>query len=184
MEQGTDSLEIALKRAAGIGVKVLDGLSGVPLPAVVVRVFDTQGAPVFGPASVALDSAGQGEIPSLSPGTYSLVAGASGYSAVRLDGIAVPSAMVAIFLTPGGTVLIQAGPRTLAQGTATGTITSAAGQPALLSLFNLDGRFAVSEPNLQLRNVPPGSYVLLLPALEVSQAFAVGEGAIATVSLP
>ncbi len=183
-DQGTDGLVITLTRAAGIGVKVQDGLSGVPLPSVMVRVFDTQSAPVFGPVPIALDSSGQGEIPSLPPGTYSVVAGASGYAPVQLDGVAVPSATVAIYLTPGGTLLIQAGPKTLAKGTVTGTIASATGRPALLSLFNLDGRFAVSEPNVQLRNVPPGSYVLSLPSLEVSQPFTVGEGAVATVPLP
>ncbi|MBZ5589249.1 MAG: carboxypeptidase regulatory-like domain-containing protein [Acidobacteriia bacterium] len=182
--QGTDGLVTALKRAAGIGVKVQDGLSGVPLPSVMVRVFDGQGTPVFGPTSVSLDTSGQGEIPSLPPGTYSVIAGSSGYAPVRLDGVTVPSASVMIFLTPGGTILIQAGPKTLAQGTATGTITSAAGQPALLSLFNLQGRFAISEPDLQLHNVPPGSYVLSLPTVEVSQPFAVGEGGATTVQLP
>ena len=134
--------------------------------------------------SVSLDTSGQGEIPSLPPGTYSVIAGSSGYAPVRLDGVTVPSASVMIFLTPGGTILIQAGPKTLAQGTATGTITSAAGQPALLSLFNLQGRFAISEPDLQLHNVPPGSYVLSLPTVEVSQPFTVGEGGATIVQLP
>jgi hypothetical protein len=139
---------------------------------------------VFGPASIALDGNGQGEIPSLIPGTYTVIAGGSGYAPARLDGVSVPSSMVTISLTPGGTVLVQAGPKTLAPGTATGTITTAAGQPALLSLFNMAGNIALSEPNLQLRNVPPGNYVLSLPAVEVSQAFVVGEGGSIVVQLP
>jgi len=175
---------ISLKRSAGIAVKVQDGLSGVPLPSVTVRVFDGQGAPAFGPAAVALDGSGQGEIPSLPPGTYSVVAGAPGYAPVRLDGVSVPSATVMIFPTPGGALLVQAGPKTLALGTALCSVASATGQPAMLSLFDLEGRLAVSEPNVQLRNVPPGSYVLSLPALELTQEFAVVEGAVATVPLP
>ena len=46
------------------------------------------------------------------------------------------------------------------------------------------GRIALSEPNLQLRNVPAGSYVLSLPAVEVSQAFVVNEGGSTIVQLP
>ncbi len=183
-DQGTDGLVVALKRGAGIGIKVVDGLAGVPLPAVMMRVFDPQSAPVFGPSSIALDSEGQGEIPSLPPGMYSLIASASGYAPSRLDGVTVPSANVTIALTPGGSVLIQAGPKTLASGTASGTIATAAGQPALLSLFNLQGRIAISEPNVQLRNVPAGAYVLSLPTVNVAQTFAVGEGATAVVTLP
>lgn len=183
-DQGGAGLVIALKRGAGIGIKVQDGLSGVPLPGVMVRVSAAQGTPVFGPSPITLDGNGQGEIPSLPPGTYTLIAGASGYAPIRLDGVTVPSPVVTISLTPGGSLLIQAGPKTLAAGTATGSITTTAGQPALLSLLNLQGRIAISEPNLQLRNVPPGSYVLLLPAAGVSQAFAVSEGAPTTVQLP
>jgi hypothetical protein len=183
-DQSSDALVVALKRSAGIGIKVMDGLAGVPLSSVTVRVLDPQSAPVFGPASIALDGNGQGEIPSLAPGTYTIIAAGAGYAPVRLDGVAVPSSMVTISLTPGGTLLIQAGPKTLAPGTATGTIATAAGQPALLSLFNMVGRIALSEPNLQLRNVPAGSYVLSLPAVEVSQAFVVNEGGSTIVQLP
>jgi len=179
-----DAVVVALKRAAGIGIRVQDGITGVPLPSVMVRVLDGQGGAAFGPSTIALDSTGQGEIPSVAPGTYSIVAGASGYAPARLDGVAVPSGVVTISLTPGGTVLIQAGPKTLAAGTATGTVTTPGGQPALLSLFNLQGRIAISEPNVQLRNVPPGSYVVTLPVLSVLQSFTVGEGGVTQVPLP
>jgi APA family basic amino acid/polyamine antiporter len=55
---------------------------------------------------------------------------------------------------------------------------------ALLSLLNLQGRIAMSEPNLQLRNVPPGSYVLSFPSVSVSATFTVQEGAPPLVQLP
>jgi len=181
---GTDGLVIELSRAAGIPIQVMDGLTGLPLGGVNVRVFDGQGTAVLGLTPITLDGNGQGEIPGLPPGTYTVMAGASGYAPVRLDGVNVPSATVMIALTPGGTVLVQAGPKTLATGTATGMITTAAGQPALLSLFNFQGAFAISEPNLPLRNVPPGSYVLTLPAVSVAQAFAVAIGGTTTVQLP
>ena len=183
-DQGTDGLVITLKRGAGIGVKVADGIAGVPLPGVMVRVFGPGMTPLFGPSAIALDGDGVGEIPSLPPGTYTVFAAASGYAPVRLDGVNVPSPVVTIALTPGGTVLVQAGPKTLAAGTATGTVATTGGQPGLLSLFNLQGNIAISEPNVQLRNVPPGSYVLALPAVQVSQAFTVIEGSATVVALP
>jgi hypothetical protein len=183
-DQGTDGLVIALKRGAGIGIKAVDGIAGVPLPGVLVRVFGPGMTPLFGPSAITLDGDGMGEIPSLPPGTYTVFAAASGYAPVRLDGVNVPSPVVTIALTPGGTVLLQAGPKTLAAGTATGTVAASSGQPALLSLFNLQGNVAISEPNVQLRNVPPGSYVLALPAVQVSQAFTAVEGNATVVALP
>jgi len=182
-DSGGDALVIELSRAAGIPIKVVDGLAGVPLAGANVRVFTSSGAGVFGPAPITLDGNGQGEIPGLPPGTYTVVASASGYAAVRLDGINVPSSTVMVALVPGGTVVFQAGPKTLASGTATGTITTPAGQPATLSLMNIQGAFAISEPILQLRNVPPGSYVLTMPALSVAQSFIVGTGGTSTVTL-
>ena len=183
-DSGTDALVIELARAAGIAIRVMDGLAGVPLHGVMVRVFDAQGAGVFGPAPITLDGDGQGEIPALPPGAYTVMAAASGYAAVRLDGVNVPSATVMIALVPGGTVLIQAGAKTLAAGTASGTITTVAGQPAMLSLFNLQGTFAISEPTVQLRNVPPGGYLLNIPALGVAQPFTVTTAGTASVQLP
>ncbi|MBZ5637619.1 MAG: carboxypeptidase regulatory-like domain-containing protein [Acidobacteriia bacterium] len=183
-EQGTGGLVIELARGSGIGIRVQDGLFALPLRGVMVRVLDPRGSTVFGPSAIALDGEGQGAIPSLQPGTYTLLAGASGYAPARLDGVNVPSSTVAIFLTPGGSVLVQAGPRTLAAGTATGTITNAAGQPAVLSLANLEGRLAVSQPSLTLRNLAPGSYVLSIPAVEFTSAFAVSEAGTTVLRLP
>jgi hypothetical protein len=183
-DEGTDGLVVELSRGAGIAIQVLDGTYGVPLRAVMVRVLDGQGSPVYGPASIALDSNGQGEIPSLPPGGYTVIADASGYAASRRDGVVVPSPAVTIPLTPGGTVLVQAGEKTLEAGTASGTVTTPAGQPALLSLFNIQGRIAISEPNLTLSNLAPGAYVLSLPAAGISRSFVVNEGSVTTVQLP
>jgi protocatechuate 3,4-dioxygenase beta subunit len=183
-DQGTDGLVVELSRGAGIGIKVVDGIYGVPLRGVMVRVLDGQGSSVYGPASIALDSNGQGEIPSLPPGGYTVFADASGYAASRRDGIVVPSPPVTLALTPGGTVLIQSGPKTLEAGTASGTISTAAGQPAVLSLFNLQGWIAISEPNVTLHNVVSGGYVLSIPALGISSSFVVNEGATTAIQLP
>jgi protocatechuate 3,4-dioxygenase beta subunit len=183
-EEGTESLVIELSRGAGIAIKVLDGVYGVPLRGVMVRVLDGQGSSVYGPASIALDSSGQGEIPSLPPGGYTVIADAWGYAAARRDGVVVPSPAVTLALTPGGTVFIRSGPKTLEGGTASGTMMTSAGQPALLSLFNVDGHIAISEPNLTLANIASGSYILAIPAAGISQTFVVNEGGTTTVQLP
>ncbi len=183
-DEGTDALVVELVRGAGIGIKVVDGMYGVPLRGVMVRVLDAQNSPVYGPASIALDSNGQGEIPLLPPGSYTVFADASGYAAARLDGVMVPSPAVTIALTPGGTVLIQSGPKTLEAGTASGTMATGAGQPAVLSLFNVQGRVVISEPNLTLPNVAPGGYVLSIPAAGISKSFVVSEGGSTVVQLP
>ena len=89
-----------------------------------------------------------------------------------------------IALTSGGSVLIQAGPKTLEAGTASGTIATAAGQPAVLSLFNIQGRVAISEPNVTLRNVASGAYVLSIPSVGISKTFVVNDAATTAVQLP
>ena len=139
---------------------------------------------MFGPSQIALDGDGQGDIPSLTAGAYSVLAAASAYSPFRLDGVTVPSSLVVLSLTPGGTVGVHAGTRTLAKGTATGTIETVTGQPALLSIMNIRGRITISEPSLELRNFAPGSYVLSLPGVPASVPFKVTEGAPTVVQLP
>jgi hypothetical protein len=183
-DEGSEGLVVELSRGTGIAIKVLDGVYGVPLRGVMVRVLDGQGSSVYGPASITLDSGGQGEIPSLPPGGYTVIADASGYAPARRDGVVVPSPAVTLALTPGGTVLIQSGPKTLEGGTASGTITTAAGLPAVLSLFNVDGHIPISEPSVTLANVASGSYILAIPAAGISQTFVVNEGGTTTVHLP
>jgi protocatechuate 3,4-dioxygenase beta subunit len=183
-EPATGDLVIALKRGAGLGIEVRDGLSGVPLRGVMVRVLGAGGLPVLGPTSISLDSDGQGEIPSLPAGGYSVLAAASGYAPVRIDGVAVPSSAVMLTLTPGGDVEIHTGPDTVASVTPACTIATAAGQPALLSIRSSEGAFTMSAPTVELRNVPPGSYVLSVPAVPASVKFTVSEGAKTVVELP
>ncbi|MBZ5637248.1 MAG: carboxypeptidase regulatory-like domain-containing protein [Acidobacteriia bacterium] len=183
-EPAAGDLVIALKRGAGLGIGVRDGLSGVPLRGVMVRVLGAGGSQVLGSTSISLDSDGQGEIPSLPPGGYSVLAAASGYALVRIDGVAVPSSAVMLTLTPGGDVEIHAGPDTVASGTPACTIATAAGQPALLSIRSSEGAFTMSAPTVELRNVPPGSYVLSVPAVPASVKFTVSEGTKTVVELP
>ena len=147
-----------------------------------VRVLDSTRSPVF-TGAVSLDGNGLGEIPSVPPGTYTLTASASGYAVATIPGVTVPSAPVTVSLTPGGSVEIHSGPKTLATGTARMQILTAAGVPYPLNLFSTDGTISVSTPVRRIDNLAPGSYVLAVTG-GAQQSFAVTEGGIAIVTLP
>ncbi len=181
-EQGTDGLTLQMNRGEGIGVIGRDGAYGVPLHGLMARVLDSTRAPVF-TGAITLDGNGLGEIPSLPPGTYTLMASASGYAVTTIPGITVPSAPVTVSLTPGGSVEIHSGPQTLASGTARMQIVTAAGVPYPLNLFSADGSFAVSTPVRRLDNLAPGSYVLSVTGGS-QRSFTVSEGGLAIVTLP
>jgi protocatechuate 3,4-dioxygenase beta subunit len=181
-EQGTDALTFELTRGDGIGVVGRDGLYGVPLRGLLVRVSDSQQAVVF-QGSISLDADGKGEIPSLRPGSYTLMADASGYAAVTVPNVSVPSSPVTVSLTPGGGLEIRSGPKTLAAGTARVHLRTVAGAPVPLSLFNPTGDVAISTPVRRLDNIAPGSYVLTVEGGSASP-FSIQEGGLAVLNLP
>lgn len=186
----SENLAIALTRGEGIAIRVRDGLYNVPLRGVVVRVLDAARAPVF-TGSISLDTQGAGEIPSLKPGRYALFVDASGYAAVLVDGVSVPAQEVPIALTPGGNVDITVGPKALAtgSGTAHATLRTAGGVPYPYTIFNADGRLAISADSSgergfrRITNVAPGSYVLSLDG-GAGTTFTVAEGGVTPVNLP
>jgi len=181
-EQGTDALSFELTRGDGIGVVGRDGLYGVPLRGLLVRVTDSQQAVVF-QGSIALDANGKGEIPSLKPGSYTLMADASGYAAVTVPNVNVPSSPVTVALTPGGSLEIRSGPKTLAAETARAHLLTAAGGPVPLSLFNPTGDVVISTPVRRLENIAPGSYVLAVDG-GGSNSFSIQEGGLSILNLP
>jgi protocatechuate 3,4-dioxygenase beta subunit len=181
-EQGTDGLTLELSRGEGIGVIGRDGVYGVPLHGLMVRVLDSSRSAVF-TGAIALDGSGRGDIPSLKPGVYTLTASASGYAVSTIPGVTVPSSPVTVSLTPGGSVEIHSGPKTLAAGTARMQILTSAGMPYPLNLFSTDGTFAVSTPVRRVDNLAPGGYVLAVTGGS-QQSFAVREGGVAIVTLP
>lgn len=184
----SENLAIELTRGEGIGIQVKDGLYGVPLRGVLARVFDGAKTSVF-TGTLSLDTNGVGEISSLKPGRYSLIVDASGYAPAVLDGISVPSQTVPITLTPGGSIDISAGPKTLATGTARATLKTASGVPYPYTVFNLDGRVAVSADGSgqkgfrRIENVAPGGYTLAVDG-GASKVFTVMEGGLTPVELP
>lgn len=181
-ESGTDNLSIELTRGEGIGVQARDGLYNIPLRGLMVRVLDAQKSPVF-TGSISLDSEGRGEIPSLKPGRYSLLADASGYAPAAVDSVSVPSSTLSLALTPGGNVEIHAGPKTLAAGSVRARFLSAVGLPYVYSLFAPDGQITLGTPVRRLENFAAGSYVLAVTGGE-SKPFRVNEGGTTLIELP
>jgi hypothetical protein len=184
----SESLSIELARGQGIEIQARDGLAGVPMRSVSVRVLDTTKAPVY-QGTISLDANGVGEISSLKPGGYSLFVNASGYATQYVPSVSVPSQTLPVTLTPGGTADITVGPKSFVNGILRGTLRTAAGMPYPYTLFATDGRLAITADASgqtgfrRLTNLAPGSYVLALDA-GGGTTFTVTEGGLTAVKLP
>ncbi len=180
-ESGGDVVTVELKRGDGLALQVTDGVYGVPLRGVTVRVRDGSGATVAG-SFVTLDSDGRGEVPSIKPGVYTVVLDTGGYAARRLDGISVPGPTLPVSLTPGGSVEIHVGPETQAKAQAA-TLLDASGLPAVVSAFGADGRVPLTGAVRTLDHLAPGNYSLTVEG-GASKTFSVTEGGKTVVQLP
>ncbi len=185
----TENLSIELVHGQGIGIQVRDGLYGVPMRSVLARVLDGNKSAVF-TGTIALDTSGVGEIPSLQPGGYALYVNASGYATTTLANVSAPSQQpVAVSLTPGGSADISAGPKSFVNGILRGTLKTAAGIPYPYTLFATDGRIAITADASgqtgfrRLTNLAPGSYILALDS-GGGTTFNIAEGGITPVPLP
>jgi 5-hydroxyisourate hydrolase-like protein (transthyretin family) len=172
---------VELRRGEGMAIEAKDGIYGTPLRGLFVRVTEGSGTPVFA-GTVTLDSDGRGEVPSLKPGAYEVRAESSGYAPVSLPNVPVPSRTLALLLTPGGSLEIQAGPQTLALPEATGRLL-ALGRPYMWNAFTTDGKIRLAGPVRRLENVAPGSYTFEVEG-GVRRDVTVTEGGRAVVSLP
>ncbi|HUM02734.1 MAG TPA: carboxypeptidase regulatory-like domain-containing protein, partial [Thermoanaerobaculia bacterium] len=172
-------LSFKLSRGGGLTVVASDGLTGLPLSGLSALAFSDSGTVAFSGA-VSLDAGGTGEIQSLGPGTYSLYVASAGYSVRSLSDVRVPSAPLALSLTPGGRLEARAG------SPASGRIVDSNGQPYLLSLWSLDGRIAISPPLSAWDHMAPGSYNLVIdgPEGRKSFPFAMKEGETTRLELP
>jgi protocatechuate 3,4-dioxygenase beta subunit len=175
-------LRVELKRGEGIAIEAKDGIFATPLRGLFVRVADGSGAAVFS-GSISLDSDGRGEVPSLRPGTYEVRAESSGYAPVSLPGVAVPSRVLNLLLTPGGALEIQAGPVTLALPQAAGRLIGADGRPYMWNAFTPDGKIRLNGPVRRLENVAPSRYTFEVEG-GVRRDVTVSEGGRAVLSLP
>ena len=184
----SENLAVELARGQGIEIQARDGLAGVPMRSVSVRVLDGSKATVYS-GTISLDANGIGEITSLKPGGYSLFVNASGYATVYVASVSVPSRALPVTLTPGGSADISVGPKSFVNGILRGTLRTAAGMPYPYTLFATDGRLAITADASgqtgfrRLTNLAPGSYVLALDG-GGGTTFTVAEGGITPVKLP
>jgi protocatechuate 3,4-dioxygenase beta subunit len=175
---GTDAaqLNFQLTPGSGLPIRVLDGLTTLPLAAVTVLAFGAGGA-VASSGVVSLDATGSGEIPSLSAGRYSVYVFSDGYAPRSLPAVDVPAPLVTIAMTPGGHVNVLTG------NAFTGRLVDATGALYLLGGFNLTGRLNVSSPGTTWAHIAPGSYQLQVQTAGGMAAFpfTVAEGQTVTV---
>lgn len=152
---GTDAAQLNFQLAPGSGlpIRVLDGLTTLPLAAVTVLAFGAGGS-LASSGAISLDATGTGEIPSLSAGRYSIYVFSDGYAPRSLPAVDVPAPLVTIAMTPGGHVNVLTG------NAFTGQIVDATGAPYLLGGFNVTGRLNVSSPGTTWAHIAPGSYQL------------------------
>jgi len=148
-------LSFALSRGGGLAVHASDGLSGLPLSGLWALAVSDSGAMSFSGA-VTLDAQGDGEIASLAPGIYSLYVFSTGYAPRTVSPARVPSAPVAISLTPGGRVEVRA------ESAAVGRIVDGNGMLYLSTPGSLDGRVAIAPPVTVWDHLAPGSYRLIV----------------------
>jgi large repetitive protein len=176
-----DELVIELARGDGLDVTGRDGLLGTPLGSFYVRILDGAGAE-FSTSYVSLDSAGRGEITSLKPGAYSMIASSTGYAPAAFDGVSVPGPALAVTLTPGGTLDIEVPAARLKSGPLACRVASARGLPLALRQWGKRGDLSLAGASTHLTNFPSGSGTLTCPGFAPA-AFTVSEGGVARVSL-
>jgi protocatechuate 3,4-dioxygenase beta subunit len=175
---GTDAaqLNFQLNPGSGLPIRVLDGLTTLPLAAVNVLAFGAGGS-LASSGAISLDSTGTGEIPSLNAGRYSVYVFSDGYAPRSLPAVNVPAPLVTIAMTPGGRVNVQTG------NSFTGQLVDSTGALYLLGGFNLTGRLNVSAPGTTWFHIAPGSYQLQVQTAGGMAAypFTVAEGQTVTV---
>ena len=175
---GTDTaqLDFALQPGTGVQIRVIDGLTGIPLKAVSALAFAANGM-VASQGGVSLDATGTGEIPSLAPGRYAIYVFSDGYAPRSFPAVDVPAQLLTVLMTPGGRVDVRAA------AASSGQLLDGSGSLYLLGAFNLTGRISVSPPITSWQHIAPGSYQLVVQGSggQAAFPFTVAEGQITTV---
>ncbi len=177
---GSASVELnfQLSRGAGLAVRAVDGLTGLPLRELRVLAYTGNRTVAFS-GGISLDSEGKGEIASLGPGLYALYFFSGGYAPRSIPSVQVPSPALTVPMTPGGRLEVRT------ETPVTGQIVSAGGGVYLLDWWRLDGRISVGPPAAAWDNISPGSYALITsgPSGGKSYPFSVTEGRTTTVEV-
>jgi protocatechuate 3,4-dioxygenase beta subunit len=169
-------LSFALQPGTGVQIRVLDGLTGIPLKAVNALAFGANGT-VASQGGVSLDATGTGEIPSLTQGRYSIYIFSDGYAPRAYPAVDVPAQLLTVLMTPGGRVDVRAA------APFSGQLLDGSGSLYLLGAFSLTGRVSVSPPITSWQHIAPGSYQLLVAGSggQTPFPFTVAEGQITTI---
>ena len=173
---GSDALRVELMPTDGVDVRAVNGaFGGVPIGSLFADVRDPGGNPVVQePIELAN---GVGKISSLRPGGYLVrlspgggfgAGGGSGCAPVILS-ITVPSALIPVTFTAGGTLVINAG--------------SMLGVDVRLQNGPFGSQVHVGDAVTQRSNMTPGSYRLTVLPNGTSQNFTVTEGQTTQVTL-
>jgi len=181
MADSADELVIELARGDGLDVTGRDGLLGTPLGSFSARVFDGAGAELA-TSYVRLDSSGRGEIPSLNPGSYSILASASGFASTVFDGVPIPGPALAVSLTPGGTSDIDVPPERLTGGPLACLVVGPRGLPLAFRQWGKRGELSLAGASTHLTNFPAVSGTLTCPGV-APVPFAVLEGGTARIAV-
>ncbi len=146
-------LVIEMVRGDGLDVTGRDGLLGTPLgPS--MRGSSTARGPSCWTLTCRLDSAGVGEIPSLNPGAYSIIASSNRFAPATYDGVTVPGPALAVTLTPGGTLDIDVPAERLKGGPIACRVTSASGLPLAFRQWGRRGDLSLASASTHLTNFP------------------------------
>jgi uncharacterized surface anchored protein len=142
-----------LATAGSIAGLITDAESGLPIASASIRVFSSEGIAL---QSTLSDVNGNYAIPSLSPGSYSVVIAANGYA----------SRTVGAYVNSGAITPISVSLEMLA-GAISGTATDLSGTPLLdvvIRVFHnniIVGRVATDETGVYtIGNIAPGNYVV------------------------
>jgi protocatechuate 3,4-dioxygenase beta subunit len=174
----TVEVNVALARGAGLAIRAVDGLTGLPLHGLTALAFAPTGALAFS-GSVSLDADGDGEISSLAPGSYAVLLFSSGYAPRSLPAVVVPSPKLSVSLTPGGRLEVRS------ETSLSGRVVDSAGASYPMGAWRRDGGVTVNPPASVWDHVAPGSYRLIVMGAsgESTYPFTVSEGGTATVQI-
>ncbi len=177
---GASSVELnfQLARGAGLAVRAVDGLTGLPLRDLRVLAYSSNRTVAFS-GGISLDAEGRGEISSLGPGLYALYVFSGGYAPRSFPSVQVPSPALFVPMTPGGRLEVRT------ETAVSGRIVVGGGATYLFDAWRLDGRVTIGPPATVWDNIAPGSYALITsgPSGEKSYAFSVTEGHTTTVEV-
>jgi len=147
-------IEFKLEKQDGLRVRILDGRDGRTLEAM-LTVKDSQDRPAF---QGFADSGGDAgfHVP-LSRGTYRVTAWADGYAA-RTVTVAVPAPLLAIPLTPGGSLVLHSASSEIQRA----KILSSNGETVSPSMFARSSIIALQPGDTTVEHLAPDTYQVLV----------------------